>query len=604
MLKRTHDCGELRRDHVGQEVALCGWVHSRRDHGGVIFIDLRDRYGIAQVVFHPEENAELAQAHDLRSEFVVAVRGAVRNRPDGTENPKLATGEVEVVAGELHVLNRCEPLPFPVEEGQNEGTASEELRLQYRYVDLRRSAMQANLRLRHRILKTVRDYADAQGFIEVETPILSKSTPEGARDYLVPSRVHAGKFYALPQAPQQYKQLLMVGGIDKYIQIARCFRDEDLRAHRQPEFTQIDLEMSFVEPQDIQTVIEGMFQGIFRDALGRDLTIPFERMPYAQAIDRFGTDAPDLRYGMELVDAAPALAATEFKVFRKVIDGGGAIRAICAPGLASASLREIEEWTSYVRQFGAGGLAWIKVDEQGEFRSSIAKFFTEPEQTALRDALGAKPGSLLLFVADEHDVACESLGRLRILLAEHLGMVPENEFRFVWVVDFPLLEWSETEGRYAARHHPFTRPVPEDLDLLETEPGRVRAEAYDVVCNGIELGGGSIRIHEPELQRRAFRVLGIGDEEAALRFGHLLKALALGAPPHGGIALGVDRVVMSFGGLESIRDVIAFPKTQKAACLMSGSPAEVDPRQLHELHIRVDLPDPSGRHAGSPRRTS
>ncbi len=592
MLKRTHSCGELRIGDEGREVVLNGWVHSRRDHGGVIFVDLRDRTGIAQVVFRAEEYPELSDAHHLRDEYVVAVRGRVRRRPEGTENPKLPTGEIDVVVLEMEILNSCDPLPFPVGESESEGTASEELRLQYRYLDLRRPRMRDNLVLRHRIIKAVRDYADEEGFVEVETPILSKSTPEGARDYLVPSRVHPGKFYALPQAPQQYKQLLMVGGLERYFQIARCFRDEDLRAHRQPEFTQIDVEMSFVAPEDVQGVVEGMFQRIFREVLEEPLEVPFERITYADAIDRFGTDAPDLRYGMELVDVGAALAETEFKVFRSAIESGGAVKALCAPGLASASLREIEEWTGLVREYGAKGLAWMKVEADGTFRSTIAKFFRDGEKEALRGLLGCEPGSLLLFVADEHDTACSSLGRLRIELARHLGLIDDEVFRFVWVVDFPLLEWSETEGRYVSRHHPFTRPVDEDLDRLESDPGSVRAQAYDIVCNGVELGGGSIRIHEADLQRRAFRVLGIGEDEATARFGHLLRALALGAPPHGGIALGVDRIVMSLGRLESIRDVIAFPKTQKAACLMTGSPSEVDPRQLRELHIRTDLPKP------------
>lgn len=580
---RTHTCEALRATDIGQRITLAGWVGSRRDHGGVIFVDLRDREGMTQVVFRPEEHPAVAEAaHGLRDEDVIQVAGTVARRLEGTENAKLSTGEVELVADELKILNKAEVLPFPLDES----IVNEDLRLAHRYLDLRRPAMASNLRLRHRVIKTVRDALDADGFWEIETPILSKSTPEGARDFLVPSRLNPGSFYALPQAPQQYKQLLMAAGVEKYFQIARCFRDEDLRADRQPEFTQADIEMSFISAEDIFALIEKMFVAVFREAWGVEIKTPFVRLTHREAMDRFGSDKPDMRWAQEIVDVGDIFAGTEFKVFRGALDNGGVVRALNAKGLAKITTGQIEELTEMAKQFGAKGLAFIKC-ENGEWKSPIVKFFTEAEKAALKERLNIEEGDLVLFGADQWDVVCEVLGRVRLRAVEILGIKHDPQrLDFLWVVDFPLLAWSAEEQKWNAVHHPFTRPKAEDVALLEAGKfGEVRAEAYDIVLNGVEIGGGSIRIHEADLQSKMFEVLGVGGELQAVMFGHLLKAFRFGAPPHGGIALGLDRLIMLLAHAESIRDVIAFPKNNRGVELMTGSPSVVDFKQLRELYI-------------------
>ena len=577
-------CGALRPSDIGREITLSGWVASRRDHGGVIFIDLRDRDGITQIVFRPELHAEAAvAAHSLRSEDVVTVTGKVTARLEGTENPKLSTGAVEVVVSSLLVLNRSEVPPFPMDER----IAHEDLRLTHRFLDLRRPAMAENLRLRHRVTKTIRDVLDTEGYWEIETPILSKSTPEGARDFLVPSRLHPGEFYALPQAPQQYKQMLMVGGVDKYFQIARCFRDEDLRADRQPEFTQVDIEASFVKPDDLFRLIETMFQRVFRETRGVEIPVPFPRMSHSEAMNRFGSDKPDTRFGMEIRDVGDIFKESQFKVFRGALDAGGVVKAMNAKGFACVTTGQIEELTELAKGAGAKGLAFIKV-ENGEWKSPIVKFFSEAEKAALSERLDMQEGDLVLFGADSWETSCVVLGRVRLHVAA-LQKIPIDPdlLNFLWVVDFPLLHHSAEEQRWHAVHHPFTRPKSEDRDLLK-DPSKlaaIRAEAYDIVLNGVEIGGGSIRIHEGDLQAEIFSVLGIAPKEQEHLFGHILRAFRHGAPPHGGLALGLDRLVALIAREESIREVIAFPKNNRGAELMTGSPATVDPKQIRELYI-------------------
>jgi len=584
--KRTGWCGELSIKDVGRSVNLAGWVHRRRDHGGLIFIDLRDRTGIVQVVCSPDAPEAFKKAEQMRGEYVVAVTGSVVRRPPGTENPALATGEIEVVAETAEILNQAKTPPFYIEDDID---VDETVRLRYRYLDLRRPEMQRVLALRHRAALAVRDFLNREGFWEVETPVLTRSTPEGARDYLVPSRLNPGRFYALPQSPQLFKQLLMIGGIERYFQIVRCFRDEDLRADRQPEFTQIDLEMSFVDIDDVISLTEALMAFVCRETIDLDVKVPFSRITFAEAIERFGTDKPDLRYGMELIDVSDIGAASEFKVFKAALAAGGQVKGLCAPGCAVWSRRELDELTRFAIAHKAKGLAYFAVTADG-VKSPVAKFFTPGQLDALVQKLKAQPGDLLLFVADTREVVATALDALRRHLAARLNLIPAGAFCFVWVTDFPMFEYDATEKRYVAVHHPFTSPQEADLPLLESDPLAVHAKAYDLVLNGVELGGGSIRIHRREIQERVFRVIGLEPAEAREKFGFLLEAFEYGTPPHGGIALGFDRLLMLLAGKHTIRDVMAFPKTQSAQDLMTGAPGPVTPEQLRELHIRLAEP--------------
>ncbi|KMY67762.1 aspartyl-tRNA synthetase [Desulfocarbo indianensis] len=585
-LKRTHSCGQLGLGEEGREVVLMGWCQRRRDHGGLIFVDLRDREGLTQVVFNPEDSGGAhSEAHGIRAEYCLAVRGQVRRRPEGQDNPKLATGQIEVVVSQFEIFNPSLTPPFMLEEWINVG---ETVRLKYRYLDLRRPEMFSNLKLRHNAAQAARGYLNGQGFLEVETPFLTRSTPEGARDYLVPSRVQPGNFYALPQSPQLFKQLLMVSGVERYYQIVRCFRDEDLRADRQPEFTQVDLEMSFVDEEDVMALTEGLVASIVKAATGKEMRRPVPRLTYDEAMERFGLDAPDVRFGLELIDVAPIVADADFKVFRQVAEKGGAVKAVNGKGMASLSRKDLDDLTAYVANYGAKGLAWVKVKAGGEWQSPIAKFFSQGHMERINQAVNAEEGDVLFFGADQPGVVAEYLGRLRLELARRFQLTDPAELSFCWVTHFPLLEWDPEAKRWAAKHHPFTAPRPEDLDKLAGDPGAVKARAYDLVLNGSEVGGGSIRIHRPDVQELAFKALNIGQEEAAEKFGFLLEALTFGAPPHGGLALGFDRLVAILAGEPSIREVIAFPKTQKAACPLTAAPGRVDQTQLLELGIRVD----------------
>ncbi len=590
---RDKGCGELREGDIGKEVTLAGWVFRRRDHGGLIFVDLRDRTGIVQIVFSPDVSKEHhEQAHHLRSEFVISIKGDVRRRPDETENPDIPTGMVETYVHELKILNSSEPLPFVLEEADD---ISESLRYKYRYLDLRRSGMMNKIVTRHRVCKVIRDYFDERDFLEIETPILTKSTPEGARDYLVPSRLNPGLFYALPQSPQLFKQILMMAGMERYFQIVKCFRDEDLRADRQPEFTQVDLEMSFVSVDDVIEVVEGLIKRIFLEIKDEEIEIPFEKISYYDSMERFGNDCPDMRFGLELKDMADLASKGSFKVFLHAIENGGRIKGLCGKNMAELTRKEIDDLTQWVQTFGAKGLAWIKIKDG--FESTITKFFPDEILREMAERLGAEPGDMMLFVADKESVVHDVLGRLRLDIAKKNNLIGKHN-KLVWIVDYPLLEWDEDEKRFQPMHHPFTSPVDEDVEAMLKEDLRdrerlssLRAKAYDIVLNGNEIGGGSIRINTTDVQKKMFEILRISDEEAQVKFGFLLEALKYGAPPHGGLAIGLDRLVMLMVGADSIRDVIAFPKTQKAYCLLSNAPSKVEQKQLRELSIKLNIPE-------------
>ncbi len=584
-MKRSCYCGKVDESFIGKEIVVSGWVHSRRDHGGVIFIDLRDREGLVQIVFQPEEKEIFVQAEHLRSEYVLSVKGLVRNRPEGTVNPNMYTGKVEIVVNELEIINACPVLPLEVDDYKE---TSEEIRLKYRYLDLRRPSFQKNFIIRHKISQSIREYLNSEGFLEIETPFLTKSTPEGARDFLVPARLSHGSFYALPQSPQIFKQILMVAGFDKYYQIARCFRDEDLRADRQLEFTQVDMEMSFIEERDIMTIIENMLSKIFKEVLGKEIQTPFLRMSYDEAMLRFGSDKPDTRFQMEIKDFTKELANCGFGVFKNVIEKGNVVRGLCITGGAKFSRSEIDGLTKFVGEFGAKGLAWMKITATGA-ESNIVKFFSKDEIDTIINKLEAKDGDLVVFLADEVEVVAQGLGALRLKMGKQLGMIDKSKFNFLWVVDFPLFAWDKEEKRWVANHHPFTAVKEEDVDKLTQEnAGKAKARAYDVILNGVELGGGSIRIHKSDIQKKVFNLLNITEESAREKFGFLLDALTYGAPPHGGLAIGFDRLCALLVGEESIREVIAFPKTQKAICPLSNAPSEVSEKQLRELGIKIN----------------